>query len=151
MFSSFQSTTTNHHPCRRRRRQLVERNRGQILLDSFLLSPSRTCCDNGNRSDADTSSSSSSATPSSPTPRHQLIKQPPHPSNPYKRDIERLQSELDQPCQACLYTGVATCVGLAGYFAHFATEESTLKRNRRFLWICSAGSLVAGVYRWHLG
>ena len=150
MFSSFQSTTTNHHPCRRRRRQLVERNRGQILLDSFLLSPSRTCCDNGNRSDADTSSSSS-ATPPSPTPRHELIKQPPHPRNPYKRDIERLQSELDQPCQACLYTGVATCVGLAGYFAHFATEEATLKRNRRFLWICSAGSLVAGAYRWHLG
>ena len=67
--------------------------------------------------------------------------------------IRRLQKELkaEKSCAACLYTGVATCTGLSLYFAKLATEESTLKSNRRFLWICSTGSLVAGAYRWYLG
>jgi len=42
-------------------------------------------------------------------------------------DIAKNQQSLmegkDETCPACLYTGVATCIGLAGYFAHIAFEE----------------------------
>jgi hypothetical protein len=75
----------------------------------------------------------------------------PSASNPYKPEIERLQRELDEPCQACMYTGVAVCAGLSVYFVKLATDETTLPKNRRFLFACSAGSVVAGVYRWYLG
>jgi hypothetical protein len=143
-------------PCQRRQRQYGDANanyhqpngNGRLmeLWRSMTPSPTMTLCD-------DTSSTPPPENNKPPTlPRHELVRQAPHPNNPYKQDIERLQKELDQEsCQACLYTGVATCMGLAAYFAHLATEDSTLQRNRRFLWICSAGSLVAGAYRWHLG
>jgi hypothetical protein len=75
----------------------------------------------------------------------------PSESNPYKTEIEQLQRELDEPCQTCMYTGMAVCAGLSLYFVKLATDETTLPKNRRFLWACSAGSVVAGVYRWYLG
>ncbi len=31
--------------------------------------------------------------------------------------------QLEESCRSCLYTGVATCVGLSGYFLHLAVEE----------------------------
>lgn len=71
--------------------------------------------------------------------------------NPYKEQIEQLQKELDEPCQACMYTGVATCLGLSVYFVKLATDETTLAKNRRFLWGCSAASIVAGAVRFYLG
>jgi len=40
-----------------------------------------------------------------------------------QRRIRELQSELDKPCPSCLYVGVGTCLGMAGYFAHLAFEE----------------------------
>jgi hypothetical protein len=75
----------------------------------------------------------------------------PSANNPYKDQIEQLQKELDEPCQACMYTGMAVCTGLSVYFVKLATDETTLPKNRRFLWACSAGSVVAGAYRWYLG
>lgn len=76
-----------------------------------------------------------------------------HPSagNPYKHKIEQLQAELDEPCKACMYTGMATCAGLSVYFVKLATDDTTLPKNRRFLWACSAGWIVAGAYRWYIG
>ena len=71
--------------------------------------------------------------------------------NPYQQEMIRLQKELDQPCKACMYTGMAACAGLTLYFVKLATDETTLPKNRRFLWACSAGSVIAGFYRWHLG
>lgn len=74
------------------------------------------------------------------------------PDNPYKNQIEEMRRELDeQPCRACMYTGVSVCMGLSIYFANLAIDESTLAKNRRFLWMCSAGSVAAGAYRWYLG
>ena len=79
------------------------------------------------------------------------IRGPVSPDNPYKEQIEELRRELDEPCQACLYTGVSVCMGLSVYFANLAIDETTLAKNRRFLWMCSAGSVAAGAYRWYLG
>lgn len=31
-------------------------------------------------------------------------------------------------CRSCLYTGVATCIGLAGYFFHLATEDDNMQK-----------------------
>jgi hypothetical protein len=73
------------------------------------------------------------------------------PDNPYKGQIEEMRRELDEPCHACLYTGVSVCMGLSLYFANLAVDDTTLAKNRRFLWMCSAASVVAGAYRWHLG
>jgi len=73
------------------------------------------------------------------------------PNNPYKEQIEEIRRELEEPCKACMYTGVSVCVGLSLYFVKLATDDATLQKNRRFLWMCSAGSLVAGTYRWYLG
>ncbi len=73
------------------------------------------------------------------------------PDNPYKEQIEDMRRDLEEPCKACMYTGVSVCVGLSLYFVKLATDETTLHKNRRFLWICSSGSLVVGAYRWYLG
>lgn len=75
----------------------------------------------------------------------------PSSDNPYRQEIIQLQKELDQPCKACMYTGMAACAGLTLYFVKLATDETTLPKNRRFLWACSAGSVLAGFYRWHIG
>jgi len=70
----------------------------------------------------------------------------------HRRRIEELQRELrEEGCSACMYTGMATCTGLSLYFAKLATDDTTLRKNRRFLWCCSGASLVAGAYRWYLG
>jgi hypothetical protein len=82
------------------------------------------------------------------TPLH---RQRPSPDNPYKEEIEQLQKELEEPCKTCVYTGMAVCTALSLYFARLAIDDTTLSKNRRFLWACSAGSLVAGGYRWYLG
>jgi hypothetical protein len=37
-------------------------------------------------------------------------------------------ADANESCRSCLYTGVATCVGLSAYFAHLALEEDTDKR-----------------------
>jgi len=85
-------------------------------------------------------------------PNHDhVIYGPISPDNPYKNQIEEMRRELNEPCQTCLYTGVSVCMGLSLYFANLAIDESTLVKNRRFLWICSAGSVLAGTYRWYLG
>lgn len=107
---------------------------------SFLFGNATLCEGQAPPGDG-SSSSSSSSVPSRPQPS---------PNNPYKGQIEQLQRELDEPCRACIYTGVGVCVGLSLYFAKLATEDSTLPKNRRFLWVCSAGSLVAGAFRWYL-
>ena len=87
-----------------------------------------------------------------PSNNHQhAIGGPVSPDNPYKEQIEKLRNELEEPCQACLYTGVSVCIGLSVYFANLAIDDTTLAKNRRFLWMCSAGSVAAGAYRWYLG
>jgi hypothetical protein len=70
----------------------------------------------------------------------------------HQQQIAKLQRELDEEdCSACMYTGMATCAGLSLYFVKLATDDTTLNKHRRFLWICSAGWVVAGAYRWYLG
>ena len=54
-------------------------------------------------------------------------------------------------CDACMYTGVGVCLGLSVYFANLAMDITTLNKNKRFLWCCSAGSVAAAAYRWYLG
>ena len=80
-----------------------------------------------------------------------LYRQRPSPDNPHKQEIEQFQKELDEPCKTCMYTGMAVCTALSLYFARLAIDDTTLAKNRRFLWACSAGSLVSGGYRWYLG
>jgi hypothetical protein len=82
---------------------------------------------------------------------HHAIRGPVSPDNPYKEQIEKLRHDLEEPCQACLYTGVTVCMGLSVYFANLAIDDTTLAKNRRFLWMCSVGSVAAGAYRWYLG
>ena len=77
-----------------------------------------------------------------------------------------------ESCRSCLYTGLATCTGLSGYFLYLAMEEelhrtskpntlqSTIvnfmrgnpvpKQNRPFLFAMSAAWFVAGSYRLYL-
>ena len=38
------------------------------------------------------------------------------------------QKEEVESCRSCLYTGVATCIGLSGYFLHLATEEEEIQQ-----------------------
>lgn len=109
-----------------------------------LLGSNVTKCD-GNESTENIGGPSSQ----NPPPRAYQI---PSDQNPYKDEIVRMQQELDEEqCKVCMYTGVAVCTGLSLYFIKLATDDSTLKKNRRFLYVCSAGSMVAGIYRWYLG
>lgn len=39
---------------------------------------------------------------------------------------QSLQKEEVESCRSCLYTGVATCIGLSGYFLHLATEKEEI-------------------------
>ena len=55
-------------------------------------------------------------------------------------------------CPSCLYTGIATCTGLATYMAHLGWNDATVAvqhrpymRGMAALWLC------VGAYRWHLG
>jgi hypothetical protein len=69
----------------------------------------------------------------------------------------------DEPCDVCLYTGVATCFGLSLYFlktAFLDLPESTsqslptkgkVQNQKRFLLLLSGASAVSGVYRLYLG
>jgi hypothetical protein len=85
-----------------------------------------------------------------------------------------VQAELDRldrqgPCPSCLYTGVATCAGLAAYFVHLAYDTSLpnaarqnsqrarhaqlvlLAKQRPYFLGIAAAWVGAGVYRWQLG
>jgi hypothetical protein len=72
----------------------------------------------------------------------------------------------EPPCDACFYTGIATCTGLTLYFLKTAlvdlpaeqqlkgtttTTAGQLRHNQRVLLGLSATSALAGVYRWYLG
>jgi hypothetical protein len=67
----------------------------------------------------------------------------------------------DESCDACLYTGVATCTGLSGYMFKMALldlpEEGTklftnqVRNQKRFLLLFGASWAVAGIYRLYLG
>jgi hypothetical protein len=75
-------------------------------------------------------------------------------------------AETKFSCPACLYTGVATCVGLSAYFAHsaykmqrvsqyqkeaFANSSAFMRHSPKIFMALSAGCLGLGAYRWHLG
>lgn len=71
---------------------------------------------------------------------------------PNARNQKGGQGDDEKVCSVCMYTGMAVCTGLSLYFVKLATDETvTLAKNRRFLWVSSAGWAVAGVYRWYLG
>jgi hypothetical protein len=69
------------------------------------------------------------------------------------------QEQDEERCKGCLWTGLITCVGLSGYFAHAAfdpplpheTMQQVLRQRRPLYLAISAGWLVLGAYRWHLG
>ena len=65
-----------------------------------------------------------------------------------------------EPCNTCLYTGVATCGGLSLYFTKLALElpeSGTMSamqqaaKNKRFFLVGSAFWAGAGLYRLYLG
>lgn len=64
-----------------------------------------------------------------------------------------------QQCDACLYTGVATCTGLSLYFfkmAYLDLPEASLTKQQltsqqRFLTLMGGTAAIAGAYRWYLG
>lgn len=114
----------------------VSRRRRQFPRRSFFEITNTTQCD-------------TSSEPSRSPSRNNL--QCPSPDNPYKDEIDRLQTELEEPCKTCLYTGVATCTGLSLYFAKLAIEDGIPKRNQRFLLAFSAAWVVAGAARWQMG
>jgi hypothetical protein len=88
-----------------------------------------------------------------------------------QREKQRIEAEMDRltggerggddadlggggraSCASCLYTGVATCAGLAAYFAHLGRNDpAVLPRHRPFLLAAAAGWAAAGAYRWILG
>ena len=77
---------------------------------------------------------------------------PSHSQNLQTQEQQRSAHAPDnEQCAVCMYTGMATCTGLSLYFLKIASEETTLPKNRRFLYLCSAGWAVTGVYRWYLG
>jgi len=41
-----------------------------------------------------------------------------------------IQSNKQQSCRSCLYTGVATCLGLSSYFFYLATEDDKIKMGK---------------------
>lgn len=74
------------------------------------------------------------------------------------------EQQHDEPCDVCLYTGVATCFGLSLYFlktAFLDLPESTsqslssmkekVQSQKRFLLFLGSASAAAGVYRLYLG
>jgi hypothetical protein len=154
------------HPCQRR--EGTKRPRESSF--SLIPSASTTCCEPGNNSrDGDASASSFEQH------RHQgQVEQLPSSliAMPLEQQKATVQAELDRleregPCSSCLYTGVATCAGLAAYFTHIAYDTSdiaeTLTRRQRHAQIklmvsrrpyflaISAGWVVAGAYRGYLG
>jgi hypothetical protein len=70
---------------------------------------------------------------------------------------------IQDSCPSCLYTGVATCFGLAGYFTYIAVEDELkagttsvralrqAARQRPWLLAISAGWIAIGIHRWNLG
>jgi hypothetical protein len=106
------------------------------------LEPQSTSCE-GDSSDGGSSSR--------PLDRNSSLHGEISPDNPYKDQIEEMRRGLEEPCKACMYTGVSVCLGMSLYFVKLATDDTTLPKNRRFLWMCSASSVAAGAYRWYLG
>lgn len=67
----------------------------------------------------------------------------------------------DDPCDACLYTGVATCTGLSCYMFKMALLDlpeqgangwtKQVRQQKRFLLLFGGSWAVAGLYRLYLG
>jgi hypothetical protein len=147
---------------------------------SFSLIPSTptTCCESGNNS-RDASASTFAADTfqqqqQQQQHQHKLVEHLPSSlvAMPLIEQKALVQAELDRlelegPCSSCLYTGIATCAGLAAYFTHIAYDTSdlaaTLTRRQRhaqlklavqrrpYFLAISAGWVCVGAYRWHLG
>jgi hypothetical protein len=154
------------HPCQRG--EGTRRPRESSF--SLMPSASTTSCEPGkNNPDGDTASASSF---NAYTFQQQQDLPESLAAMPLIEQKALVQAELDRleregPCSSCLYTGVATCAGLAAYFTHIAYDTSdivtTLTRRQRhgqlklmvqrrpYFLAISAGWLVAGAYRWHLG
>jgi uncharacterized membrane protein len=70
-------------------------------------------------------------------------------------------SPQQESCDACLYTGLATCTGLSLYFYKMALldlpedavkfTKRQVQTNKRFLLACGTFWAAAGIYRWNLG
>jgi hypothetical protein len=137
---------------------------------SLIPSASTTCCEPGDAS----ASSFNAVTFQQQQQQQSQLEQLPSSlaAMPLEEQKAAVQAELDRleregPCSSCLYTGVATCAGLAAYFTHIAYDTSdiaaTLTRRQRhtqlklmvsrrpYFLAISAGWVVAGAYRWHLG
>jgi hypothetical protein len=167
-YSSKSNTMFSLHSCQRGE----STRRPWESLSSLTPSASTTCCEPGNNSrDGDASASASSFNAYTFQQQQQDLPES-LAAMPLVEQKALVQAELDRlelegPCSSCLYTGVATCAGLAAYFTHIAYDTSdiaaTLTRRQRhaqlklmvqrrpYFLAISAGWLVAGAYRWHLG
>lgn len=149
------------HPCQRREGT----RRPRESSTSLIPSASTTCCEPGNSHSSDGDASASSFAAGKQLPQSFV-------AMPLLEQKALVQAELDRleregPCSSCLYTGIATCAGLATYFTHIAYDTSdlaaTLTRRQRhaqlklmvqrrpYFLAISTGWVVAGAYRWHLG
>lgn len=83
--------------------------------------------------------------------------------NMKRQQSEKQNKENHQSCDTCLYTGMATCTGLALYFGKLALEVPSIAKNTpkevakmhrrsKYGFLTGAAVWVAvGAYRWHLG
>jgi hypothetical protein len=72
-----------------------------------------------------------------------------------------MSPQQEESCDACLYTGMATCTGLSLYFykmalldlpeKHDVNFTKQMQTNKRFLLFCGTFWAAAGIYRWNLG
>mmetsp|Transcript_29573 Transcript_29573/g.29943 ORF Transcript_29573/g.29943 Transcript_29573/m.29943 type:complete len:139 (-) Transcript_29573:29-445(-) len=67
-------------------------------------------------------------------------------------------SSESSSCQSCLYTGVATCIGISAHFAKIAFYDEPLPErlkhaasDKRFMVGMSGAFAIAGIYRFYLG
>ena len=140
-------------------------------MNSSLL-PRHTLCEASRLSAAD-----SVKEQALPSPIAHNVPRQPYPQE-IRSQVRRPYMDSEESCKSCLYTGVATCFGLASYFAYLAMEDELTKmttttshanfnshsfmkesgkilrlaaRNKPGFLIVSAGWVVIGVHRWNLG
>jgi hypothetical protein len=137
------------------------------LLTKWNFQPVRTLCE-------------SAATTSDHQARpllHQLPQHYPEQIADNNQILNRRQhyQQIEESCPSCLYTGVATCFGLASYFTYLALEDelypkqqaavatkhltiqesgAILRRaahNKPGFLLVAAGWVAIGMHRWSLG
>jgi hypothetical protein len=161
-------------------RESSRRHQQGVLVSMFSLDCQTTLCEGKTEEQGDINDSSGSInniidrnTAISNIPESErllLLQQIRQQKQFVQSELDRLGHENNDTCPSCLYVGVVTCVGLAGYFANIAFEETSntsttatttnianaasrrpSKLHKPIFLLISLGWLCAGAYRWKLG